>query len=291
MKSTIQKNSVLLKHPNSLLTAEISAEQGGRLVSLCYKNLEIIKPSTLKEYQQNFASAILFPFANRIKNGRFQFEGQAYQLPINDPKTGSAIHGLVYDKKFQRTNSAKNKHLASETLRYESEGEHEGFPFKFRVDLNYGLSENGIDIEVAIKNGDSQAFPFTLGWHPYFYTSDLKTSYLEFDSSAQIKLDSNLIGTGIKNKKVQKPFTFEIGKLDHAFQLNSGKWTFITPNYIMEMRSSAKDNYLQLFTPENENELAIEPMTGVSDSFNNKIGLKVLHPGASFKTTWQLRFN
>src|ERR1700731_2987678 len=34
---------------------------------------------------------ILFPFPNRIRAGRFTWEGQAYQLPLNDPAGKNAI--------------------------------------------------------------------------------------------------------------------------------------------------------------------------------------------------------
>jgi aldose 1-epimerase len=38
----------------------------------------------------------------------------------------------------------------------------------------------------------------------------------------------------------------------------------------------------------NTNAIAIEPMTGVSDSFNNKIGLKELSPGQCYEIEWQV---
>ena len=38
----------------------------------------------------------------------------------------------------------------------------------------------------------------------------------------------------------------------------------------------------------NTNAIAIEPMTGVSDSFNNKIGLKELSPGQCYGIEWQV---
>src|SRR5262249_35744138 len=37
---------------------------------------------------------ILFPFPNRIRGGRFVWEGQTYSIPPNDP-AGNAIHGFA----------------------------------------------------------------------------------------------------------------------------------------------------------------------------------------------------
>src|SRR5438105_6790040 len=38
---------------------------------------------------------ILFPFPNRIRDGRFTWEGKTYQLPLNDATGKMAIHGFV----------------------------------------------------------------------------------------------------------------------------------------------------------------------------------------------------
>ena len=38
---------------------------------------------------------ILFPFPNRIRDGRFSWDGKEYRLPINDPSGKNAIHGFA----------------------------------------------------------------------------------------------------------------------------------------------------------------------------------------------------
>ena len=57
---------------------------------------------------------------------------------------------------------------------------------------------------------------------------------------------------------------------------------------VAELRFTANSNYLQLYTPNEIQAIAIEPMTGVSDSFNNKIGLKELNPRENYKIKWSL---
>jgi aldose 1-epimerase len=37
--------------------------------------------------------------------------------------------------------------------------------------------------------------------------------------------------------------------------------------------------------------IAIEPMTGISNSFNNRIGLKVLEPKKSYSLSWNVKLN
>ncbi|MFQ6011520.1 MAG: hypothetical protein ACE5KG_05045, partial [Nitrososphaerales archaeon] len=47
-----------------------------------------------------FKGAKLIPFANRIRDGKYRFEGRSYKLPTNFPSQRHAIHGLLYDRKF-----------------------------------------------------------------------------------------------------------------------------------------------------------------------------------------------
>src|SRR6266545_236025 len=38
---------------------------------------------------------VLFPFPNRIRDGRYSWAGKDYQLPLNDPSGKNAIHGFA----------------------------------------------------------------------------------------------------------------------------------------------------------------------------------------------------
>src|SRR5262245_26845614 len=38
---------------------------------------------------------VLFPFPNRIRDGRFTWQGRGYQLPLNDSSGKNAIHGFA----------------------------------------------------------------------------------------------------------------------------------------------------------------------------------------------------
>jgi len=48
---------------------------------------------------------------------------------------------------------------------------------------------------------------------------------------------------------------------------------------------------LQAYTPPRLNTIAIEPTTGVSDSFNNNIGLQTLEPNKEYRITWKININ
>src|SRR5262249_916220 len=44
---------------------------------------------------------ILFPFPNRIRDGRFSWAGKEYRLPLNDPSGKNAIHGFACRRRWR----------------------------------------------------------------------------------------------------------------------------------------------------------------------------------------------
>jgi aldose 1-epimerase len=83
-------------------------------------------------------------------------------------------------------------------------------------------------------------------------------------------------------------FAIKNKQLDDCFVMNDDLIQFITPTYQLAITSDTTQNYLQMYTPPHKTLIAIEPMTGISNSFNNKIGLQVLAPQQSFEITWKL---
>ena len=91
--------------------------------------------------------------------------------------------------------------------------------------------------------------------------------------------------------KIPNPFFFKDKILDDDYILNKNKIFFKTEDYSVKITSSEKENYLQLYTPKNDLAIAIEPMTGVSDSFNNGIGLKKLYSKDKYEIKWELNIS
>jgi aldose 1-epimerase len=276
---------ISLQNSDTSTAAIISLEQGGRLQELTLLGENIIKELPDFNYKDSYASAVLFPFASRIENGKYTFNNTKFQLDCND-KGLNALHGLVYNKKFEIVHKIESINYASVTIVYQELEESLGFPFKYNIHLTYTLTNDELSLSVTIKNTDVNPFPFTLGWHPYFLSYDLQNSSLSFKSDKKIVFDENLITNKIEAHDI---FKVENKALDDCFILNSNTIAFKTPNYQLEISTNQIKNYVQLYTPENLPLIAIEPMTGVSNSFNNKIGLQVLQPNTSFSLKWNVK--
>jgi len=279
---------ISLQNSDKSTAAIISLEQGGSLQELTLLGKNIIKELPDFNYKDSYASAVLFPFASRIENGKYTYKNTNFQLDCNE-KGLNALHGLVYNKKFEIAHKIKSRNYASVTLVYQELEESLGFPFKYNIHLTYTLTNDEISLSVTIKNTDDNPFPFTLGWHPYFLSYDLQNSSLSFKSDKKIVFDDNLITNKIEGYNGNHIFNIENKALDDCFILNSNAIGFKTPNYQLEISTNQIQNYLQLYTPENLPLIAIEPMTGVSNSFNNSIGLQVLQPNTSFSLKWNVK--
>ena len=279
---------IRLQNSDKATTAIINLEQGGRLQELTLLGKSIMKEIPDFNYNASYASAVLFPFANRIENGKYTFNNTKFQLDCNE-KGLNALHGLVYNKKFKIVHKIESSSYASVTIAYKELEESLGFPFKYNIHLTYTLTNDELSLSVTIKNTDINPFPFTLGWHPYFLSHDLKNSSLSFNSAKKIKFNKNLITQKVIDEKTEKAFKIENKQLDDCFILNSNTIGFKTPNYQLEISTNQIENYVQLYTPENLPLIAIEPMTGVSNSFNNSIGLRVLLPNRSYSLKWNVK--
>ena len=268
--------------------AKICLNNGGNLEQFIVNGNEIISGLTHLPYNQTYASSILFPFANRVKDGKYRFMSKNYCLECNETKAQNALHGLIFNKKFVLVDENISRKSALVKLSYSESEPHPGFPFLFTIDLIYKISTNKIELKVEVSNTGKKSFPFTIGWHPYFKIYEKSKSFLRLKSSKKIDSDERNITTGIKNITTPNPLLLNNINLDDAFILDKNKVMIETLSYKAKLTFSAPSNYLQLYTPKNSNTIAIEPMTGVSDSFNNGIGLKKLNPNEKFNVGWSI---
>jgi aldose 1-epimerase len=72
---------------------------GASLIELTLSGISLIDlPGSANHPLENnpyYPSALLTPWVNRVRNGNYSYRGKNYQLPINEPDLGNAIHGLL----------------------------------------------------------------------------------------------------------------------------------------------------------------------------------------------------
>lgn len=280
-------NCIELKNSNNSCYAKIDLDKGGSLQELKLRN-EVLISAEGMPYDSTFASAVLFPFANRIDNGKYRFGNKNFQLDQNEKDRQNALHGLVYNKTFGKDLQGKSSEHAWVDLSFMETQPISGFPYKYGLKLRYILSETALELNVEVFNNDQSDFPFSLGWHPYFRTRDLGLSELKINSNKKLLVNDKMIPNGEMNIAWKGYLQIEDRTFDDCFVLNDHIVVFKTPDYHMEFEFSPKDKYLQLYTPDDRKSFAIEPQTAPANCFNSGVGIQILHPGESYRSSWKI---
>jgi aldose 1-epimerase len=283
-----ETNIIEVNNSENTIVGKIYLNSGASLQELTLGGKEIIQDLNPLKYDSTFASSILFPFANRIKDGSYSFNNKKFQLKKNQEEEQNALHGAVYNKKFKVIVKKASIETAKITLEYTELKKTAGFPYTYTIQVTYIFSNDTLRLQVKVKNTDDKTFPFTIGWHPYFISDNLSKSSLSFNSDKKLIIGRRNITTGIEDITPNVTLNIEDKQLDDCWILNSDKVQFNTPKYQLNFESSVKENFLQAYTPPRLNTIAIEPTTGVSDSFNNKIGLQTLNPGEEYSIIWKI---
>jgi aldose 1-epimerase len=281
----------VIRVPNQDQTAffEVIPSIGGMLSQLHWDG-NVIKIPFADQFELNsnpyYPSALLSPWVNRVRNGNYSFEGRNYQLPINEMNLGNAIHGLLARKPF-----SLQLENAIATLSYQYHAEEKAYPFSFEMKLTYEfLSSNEFQMQFEAKNTGTSNMPFACGWHPYFCLPEgtLADWGIQFNSLSKCISDSQMIP--LREEDFDASNGIDLGKenLDNVFRLKS------LPKHVTRLynKSSQTSLYLEqssidfpflvVFAPENQDCIAIEPMTANTDAFNTFDGLRTLAPGEVF---------
>ena len=286
-------NQIVIKNETLKFHGSIYPNLGASLQNLTSHNTEIINGISntvegLNDYKNTYKSAFLFPFPNRISEGKYEFGQTKYDLDCNEKALNNALHGYIYNKPFSMKNIETSENNAIVSLYYTDKGITKGFPFPYRLEIIYTFSPKKIAINFQVFNNGVKSFPYGIGWHPYFKTSNLKTSSLNFEGETQYFLDERMIPQFEIPLKFKNPLTIKDTFLDDCFITNKPQVYFKCDSYSIGIDSSPKNkkNYLQVYTPPTKDCVAIEPMTCAPNAFNNKNGLQVLEANANFE--WQI---
>lgn len=280
--------SVEIIHNDLQYYATLNLHQGGRLEQLRIGNQPIIVEDPSFPYSDSYAASVLFPFVSRVSHGSYEFNGKQFQLHCNTSDGQNALHGLVYNKIFELVSSNVNDNECEVILKLDQIEEQKGFPYPYELLLTYTFSSFGMSLSVKATNTCDEVFPFTIGWHPYFSIPDFDNATLQFDADQQVVFDENLIATGTKPNPLANPLQLEGNSFDDCFIVKDNQATLYTAIYDANIKVNSDDFYLQIYTPPNLPIMAVEPMVGMSDSFNNKFGLMELAPQESYEIAWNI---
>jgi aldose 1-epimerase len=269
------------------IVRQLSLRKGVSLYSI----LKVPGTPLALQKDDSSASALLFPFASRIPGGKYTFEDRVYQLSLNEDSFPNAIHGLVRDKQFEVVEKTADENAATLVLGYKLNGQLPGYPFEVNFSVQYKLAASGaFSLTYKAENLGSTPCPVMFGWHPYFQLGNEKADAwtIKIPSDTQVTLNDDLMPDGTTAFDGETPLAIYHTTLDACFIAKGGSKKVVTElnskNQKLNLKitqeaGAGKFNYIVIYTPPTRDCIAIEPLTGNVNSFNNGEGLNILFPG------------
>lgn len=316
----------VLKNRRTGEHVEIAWKNGGRTEELVLQGPSGKLRSVLLTSRRNASDVrantgwkgdILLPYANRVRNGTFHFNGHTYHLERNEDRTRfgygkGGIHGYLYGKELHVQHATANNTAAELTLSYSFDGKDPGYPFSLVVVLTYTLSAEGFTLRTTARNAgtDGEPLPFQNSWHSYFAVSDVSKAYVTLDpctrwNHVDVTNSSNIWSDLIPTGRTTPFEGFDGRKPIGGSQKEPTYWDdefkAIAPvercprlevsvfdpsaeeKSVLWMDSSYR--WVQVFTaaPQNfgvENQaIAVEAMRGQADAWNSMQGVQILQAG------------
>jgi len=283
----------MIQLQNTKLKANFS-ELGAELISL-------VNLTTGKEimWQGNpdfwgGQSPVLFPTVGALKDDRYIFDGQNYEMPR---------HGFARRKIFEVKNSSENEvifelYSDDETLKF--------YPFEFSLEIRYTLTENKLTVSYQVKNKSEKEMYFSLGAHPGFAIdteNGLKYDDYEiaFSDDEQLEIHpliDNLISKEtqtieLKNKAL--PLSYELFAKDALVMTTMKSKELILRNNQNENQvifTFSNFPYFGIWAAKKADFVCLEPWQGIADledhnqELTEKFGILKLGINEEWKGDW-----
>ncbi|MFT7484512.1 MAG: aldose 1-epimerase [Candidatus Paceibacteria bacterium] len=161
---------------------QIDPACGARLASLCIDGQELLISRHVDPMRWGCYSMV--PFAGRVRDGRFKFDGQDHELPRNLPP--HAIHGTCFTREWEQ--------LATDQFTVDLGPD---WPFAGFATQQYTLSAKALTLRLEVHALDVP-FPASIGWHPWFrrQLSDGSIARLKFTALEMYQRSADGIPSG-----------------------------------------------------------------------------------------------
>jgi aldose 1-epimerase len=279
-------------------------EVGGGLRAYALGDWDVIDGYGVQQRCSGARGQPLIPWPNRVRDGRYTWNGSERQLDLSEPARQNAIHGLVRWRNWQ----VREREPARVVLGHVLHGE-PGYPFMLDLELEYALAPRGLTITISARNIGPDACPYGSGMHPYLSLggASIDGAVLTVPAARQLAADERAIPVG-EQPVDGGPLDFRSPRAIGDAQLDvclTGLGRDDAGDARIELRAAdgaravtlwadSGYEYVMVFTgdtlPESERRrgIAIEPMTCAPDAFRSGDGLVTLEPGERHRASWGL---
>lgn len=263
--------------------AQLRPEQGAAVAQLAWQGRDVLVPLPLgADPNASFGGAfVMLPWANRLDGGRLPVAGMVHRLPINRPEDDTAIHGLSRDRPWTVEAQSAERCMLAQAF----DGAAEGLPYRYHAQLSLALDSTGALLSLAVTNAGEEAFPFGLGWHPFFLRP--AGTELRFHAGALFARDARTLPVAVQPSGGLIGDEAAYEGLDTHFAGWDGTAEILRPDLHLHLEASgAWSRNLHVFAPAGSSILCLEPVSHVPDAPNRPDfagygPLTMLPPGCS----------
>jgi aldose 1-epimerase len=276
---------------------------GGGMRELIVGDWHVLDGYGRDEIAPGGAGQVLAPWPNRLAEGRYEFEGVSYQLPLTEPSKGNALHGFARWERWTLENRDATSAVLGVILAPRA-----GYPFSLELEVKYNVTPSSVGVEIRGRNVGRRALPYANGFHPYFSigTPQIDHALLEVPSRVSLTMDDRQIPTGrsavdgtvhdftrarpIGPARPDTAYTDLVRGRDGMARV---RLSDPTGSPSVAVRLGAAYTHVMAFTGDTLSDehrrrrsLAIEPMTAAPNAFQSGDGLMVLAPGETHVAEW-----
>lgn len=270
---------------------------GGAITRLSIDGFDILRPWDGSDSVRKASCFVLAPFSNRVGDIAFEHEGQRYPLRSLSAEHPLPIHGVAWKRAW----SVVEQNTANLVLTFVHQPEGEGvldWPFAFEVEHRIQLTDEGVALQLTLRNTDTRSMPAGLGWHPYFLRHE--ECRLRFAAQSVWQNDPQNLPSHLS--PIPPEWDFSVARplrepgLDNCFVGRNGIVQIDWPGegIVLTMDACEGLDHLVVFTPPAEmGFFAVEPVSHANnalcmqDPASN--GTRTLAPGETMQVSCRLQ--
>lgn len=220
----------------------------------------------------------LAPYANRIKHGRFSFEGRDVQLALNHGDHPHALHGHAWQRPWKVAEA--DAHRAVLSFVYVP-GD---WPWAYACEQRIELDETGALFTLTLRNTSDTSMPASFGFHPYFprrrqtrLTANISNMWAIDETIMPTHPAPPIIGLTHGAPLADAPF------VDHCFTGWDHEARMRSEAAMIMMTASDVFGFFHVYVPPEDDYFCAEPVSAMPDAVNRRDvegnGLRILPPG------------
>lgn len=277
----------------------VVTEVGATLRSFSVDGRDVVRGFSEQEMSSAGRGQNLIPWPNRIRDGRYVFNGVTQQLALSEPARHNASHGLARYLPWvlveKKTDAVTNR------VRIHPQP---GWPGTLEAIITHQLDDEGLTVSVEATNIGAGELPFGYGAHPYLTVGESRVDEVAVTvpAASYLEVDDRLLPTKISSVD-GTPYDLRQGRILGATIMDTAmtdlernsdeRWHVrlgLDGRYA-ELWGDRTMRWVQIFTggPKRDSSIAVEPMTCGPDAFNDGPtydGMRILAAGQTFVGQW-----